>query len=459
MKRVPLRISIWCLLTIAAQAAAQSQPGSIDPLVISDVAEVSWSQARVLEGQQVRLAVRLTHLVSYEPTWEAPPFEGFHAERLPSEGGFMEHDAAGRPVRTTLFFRALFPARSGELQVPSSTILLQDRRGNQARVPVPAAQLRVDPVPPEGRPAKFAGLVGEISVRLTTEEQRVPLDSAFAMSFDILGTANLGDIPPFDFAALLGSDVEVFADAPVVARTLRQRELITRRHVSLSVVPTKPGIFEIPSLELPYFDTTFLRYRTARSEPLRIRVEPGLPRGTSSTPESTRSKAHAQSVERGPIWTRGLAAGALLLVGAGVVGISVYRRKMVSDEDDTDDSASSRGSPHAAADGMRGALVAPALPARDSSAWLQEAECAGAPEARLAALREAMRAQLCQRHGPVALSWTTADLVASAADSEAVAIMRMLDHARFASSSEAAAPLEQFIEAVRAHLQRDSARG
>jgi hypothetical protein len=279
--------------------------------------ELRWSRPRAYVHEQVLLDAVVVHPVALNPRWEAPPFDGFLVEHLASEGSTMRRDAAGSYVRTTLLRQALFPTRSGVIEVAPSRILFLDVSGRETSLAVPGTRLAVESLPEAGRPAGFDITVGTLGVRATLTPSSIALGEHASLEVDVFGIANVWDVAPPDLEAALGATCEVFAERPRVDRGMRDQRLFARKTFRFSLVPSASGRLAIPALRFPHFDPESAVYRVLSTEPLELEVGPA--RAPAAAPSASAVPAPGAS---GSVW---LPTALLVASGLGVA-LALRRR-------------------------------------------------------------------------------------------------------------------------------------
>lgn len=189
-----------------------------------------------------------------------------------------EADFGGQRMTAYTAERVIIPREAGRFTIGPATarvdlIIRQamsifDRdQTRRAVVPSNPLTIEVRPIPTEGRPPNFNGLIGQYRV------------SARAAPTEI----SVGD--PINLTIRVDGPLAASVSAPAIER---QPNLIEGFRVTGDPAPgvmegrTKvfsrvlraqsTGVSEIPPIELPYFDTQTGRYQIARSEPIPVRV-------------------------------------------------------------------------------------------------------------------------------------------------------------------------------------------
>ena len=244
------------------------------------LASLTLEPARAVVGQAVAWQLEILRRDDVlEMDWLEPPsFPGFRAEWLAGDVDTRPLERGGRRYRVTYERRALFPARAGPLRIPAAALYcdLEAADGRRRlRVPVAEAALPVAPLPEEGRPPGFAGLVGPVRVATRIEPEGVALGGWAGLWILVQGRGNLWAIEaPLREGDLPG--VEVFAERPGL-EIEAERELAVRRTFRYRLVPRRTGALDIPEVAIPYFDPATGSYALARGAARTLRVEPEAP--------------------------------------------------------------------------------------------------------------------------------------------------------------------------------------
>lgn len=235
--------------------------------------------------------------------WTRVDVSSFGMTRVPEPEGFWVEDVteAGQPqveqrtrdgvqYATAVIRRiALVPTGPGERTVEPIGVEAQVRvrsgrdpfedffgrsslfgtRTVQTTVLANAVTVDVEPLPP-GAPEPFSGVVGTLEVSAELDRDSVAANDAVTLTVGMAGTGNIRAISAPDLG--LASDFEVFP--PEVSESFRVRGggmtgTKTFEHV---LIARAPGLREIPSIRLSYFDDASGEYRIAATEPLTLTV-------------------------------------------------------------------------------------------------------------------------------------------------------------------------------------------
>jgi hypothetical protein len=275
--------SRFCALSGLAVCFAFPPSSAAEPCV----AQASVEPESAVVGQQVlyRLSILTLESVSSVEWVEPPTFSGFRSERLPGrpQGGDTVSDGVSYHVREE--HRALFAEAPGSRTIAPSGLRCHVASGDRAfATPVPPVTLSVRPLPAEGRPESFSGLVGPLVVRTVVEPRRVHLGESVRLAVMITGAGNLWDTPD-PLAGHAFDSAEVFARRPSLVLD-PGTVLAVRQHFAYDIVPRVAGSLRLPPIRLEYFDPESGRYRTAETPETTVEVLPrrnpseGNPRGS-----------------------------------------------------------------------------------------------------------------------------------------------------------------------------------
>jgi hypothetical protein len=376
--------------------------------------------ARSFVGQQLHYRLRILRrrdVGSLE--WATPlSFPTFRSEWLPGIAGDTRVEREGETWLVFAERRALFPAHAGRLTVPGAALRCASPDGEEI-VPIPALEVLVDPLPPEGRPEGFGGLLGPVAVTARVTPRRVALGETLRVSVLVQGDTNVWDAPS-PRAALEAAGVEVFEHPAELARDAG-RALVLRRYFTFDLVPRRSGLLRLPELRVPYFDPVARRYAEASAQLAAVEVVEAAPAPAGGDVRPARIPPAAQ--RRAPVWLA--AAGAAALAGALALALAWRRRRR----------------------------AAPASPRAETERWLAAARAAerrADAEAAAAAAGRALRAALRAAPG-LSAEEIAAGLPAEGPAHEAGRLLAQLERARFAAGAArpALAEIEASIERLR----------
>ncbi|MFQ5748156.1 MAG: BatD family protein [Planctomycetota bacterium] len=133
--------------------------------------------------------------------------------------------------------------------------------------------VKVKPVPIEGRPLSYTGGIGhfETEARLTPEE--VNVGDPMTLTFTVSGSGTLEDVGPPDLEKVKG----VFGAFKVYDATAEFHPKLDKKVFTYSLRSIKPGLDAFPALPFSFFNVEKDSYETVWTEPIPITVHASRP--------------------------------------------------------------------------------------------------------------------------------------------------------------------------------------
>lgn len=235
----------------------------------------------VYQGEQATLSLWIYARVdlSRVDAVTMPKLDGFWTEDVetPKELTSETRTVDGVPYRAYLLRRlALFPVRSGPREIGpveadiTTGFLFAGRREHRASQPL---TLKVKPLPPGAPPGFQPSAVGSWTVGAELTSTRTELGTPVTLRLTVEGRGNVKDLvlprPVVPTALKLFDPTTSDKIATVRSR------IQGRRTQEFLVLPQQTGTFEIPAMELAYFDPETGHYERSRTAPLTLAVVPG----------------------------------------------------------------------------------------------------------------------------------------------------------------------------------------
>ncbi len=179
----------------------------------------------------------------------------------------------GTLFTTLTIEQVLIPRRAGTLTIGPAIVAGEatfGRRAQRFAVPSEAVTLEVQPLPEQGRPAGFTGLVGDYEVQAMATPTDVRVGDPITLTVRVLGPPPIEAVPPLNLNAQesLKRDFKV----PTEISTPEVEEGV--KTFVQTIRARRADVEAIPGIELPHFDPERGKYVVARSEPISIEVEP-----------------------------------------------------------------------------------------------------------------------------------------------------------------------------------------
>ena len=236
-------------------------------------------------GEQVLYTLYLftqTKVHSIYPE-ELPAFKGFWNREVPQpekmlpQMVFREGERIGRVV---LLQRALFPRRAGQFTIEPALARLSASMPDPEPFgsPLPRSReilrssnavtlgVRDLPPPPDG----FQGAVGQIEIAAELDPSSLEVGDAATLSLTLSGHGHFQGLPPPRLGELPG--IRIFPPQQQSSESVERQQVAGERSWSFVLVPEQPGTWQLPTIEVPYFDPVEERYRVARATPPALAV-------------------------------------------------------------------------------------------------------------------------------------------------------------------------------------------
>ncbi len=232
-------------------------------------------------GQQVTLTlafyqsarVRLLGNAEYSP----PDTSGLIAEPLPERPQRTEISGGERYSVITRETALIAPA-PGEYTIgPATVTFVRNYIEGEETIETEPITLDVRPLPAQGRPDGFSGLVGKIRAELTTDMRQLRAGEAGSIRLQVAGTGNLRqfeppEIPTDDGARIYQSGEERQISPQAVPEGYALGGTVTFEYL---VMPERPGDLTVGPLTVHYFNPDTAQYESATTSALEIEVLPG----------------------------------------------------------------------------------------------------------------------------------------------------------------------------------------
>ena len=137
----------------------------------------------------------------------------------------------------------------------------------------PTINITVKPLPTEGKPANFSGMVGNYSFSADFDRTELKVGEAMTLSISIKGDGLPGSItdPKLpDFGEFRSVPPENELNKKIVGN-----KVVTTKNIRVFLYPKKKGQFTIPEITYSCFNPSKKKYETAKAGPWNIEVEKG----------------------------------------------------------------------------------------------------------------------------------------------------------------------------------------
>ncbi len=179
----------------------------------------------------------------------------------------------------------LFPITAGNVTIEPAKLSLPTAAGQRFSQPskvlvTDPVDLSVRPLPQEGKPANFAGTVGQYRIHAQTDRETIDVGDGFNLRVQVSGDGNIKTIPAPTVPTL--PNMAIYDPQITDAIGIVDSKVQGSRTYEYVVIPSKEGRWTVPAIDYPYFDPQTESYQIARTAPIPIEVLPN-PNGVTDT--------------------------------------------------------------------------------------------------------------------------------------------------------------------------------
>ena len=257
-------------------------------------------------GEQVVLTYKLYTKVpvSSVSLSKMPSYAGFWTKDISDNSGTLKQSSEyinGIEYTTAEIQKVIVvPQRSGKLALDPMTMeciaqIRTERNNNRSMDPFEAffndpffnrnivnvkkelssqaLTLEVKNLPENGKPASFAGAVGNYSFKSDIDKTELSTNEAVTLTLTVSGTGNveLLQMPEPVFPP----DFEVYDPKISTSTNVGPQGLTGTKKAEYLAIPRRAGSFTIPSVEFSYYNSSTDSYEVLSSDPYEIKVEKG----------------------------------------------------------------------------------------------------------------------------------------------------------------------------------------
>lgn len=202
-----------------------------------------------------------------------------------------------REMQASGKFAWLAPTKSGNLQIPPFKFkytkrgepkVVEENKSHggfsmhfqsikqesvEAEATTPTININVKPLPTEGKPADFSGMVGDYKFSADFDRTNLKVGEALTLAINIKGDGTPGTItdpklPDF-------SDFRTVPPENNISKKASGGKVVTTKDIKVFLYPKKKGSFQIPEISYSWFNSAKKKYETATAGPWTIEVEKG----------------------------------------------------------------------------------------------------------------------------------------------------------------------------------------
>jgi hypothetical protein len=212
------------------------------------------------------------------------PKDNFAIQRFPLQPEQTVVSMGGVRYRAYVFRSTLSPLRPGKFKLGPATSEIQfdvdpaqhpffmQMEPRTAKPQSADIEMTVLPLPEEGRPPNFKGLVGDFEIAIHAEPRELSVGDPISVEMNVSGSGNFDSLAapaltsPGDWKMYPARRLNIRQPDPT-GETVEQRATFNQ-----VIIPQKL-VAEIPPFEIQYFSPTQKKYVTARTEPVPVNVK------------------------------------------------------------------------------------------------------------------------------------------------------------------------------------------
>ena len=210
---------------------------------------------------------------------------------------FKPVEGTRREMQASAKFAWLSPTKNGNLQIPPFKFkytkrgepkIVEEKKqmggmsfhaqsikqeSIEAETQTPTVTINVKPLPTQGKPADFSGMVGDYKFTADFDRTNLKVGEALTLSVNIKGDGTPGTITDPKLP-----DFSEFRSVPPennIAKKISGNKVVTTKDIKVFLYPKKKGTFEIPVISYSWFNPAKKKYETATAGPWTIEVEKG----------------------------------------------------------------------------------------------------------------------------------------------------------------------------------------
>jgi hypothetical protein len=283
-----------------SQPSTTTPKSSSDPDILGEsiYLKSTVSRRNVYQNEPVIVQYKLYFKVNVRRTYpgKQPAYPGFWTEKfdLPSQPPVETEIVNGVSYNVATIEKvALFPTRSGELEIDPLTItvdaVVQQRRRSRSlfddffndpfgrtvrqTVSTEPVKIRVKPLPAGGKPASFNGAVGKYSFALDVDKTELTVNEATSIMLRLSGEGNIKLLDPPELQ--LPPDMEVYEPKEKTTISRDKSRITGMKSIEYVIVPRFEGEYTLKPVQFSYFDTGEKKYKTLKSESIKLSIQAG----------------------------------------------------------------------------------------------------------------------------------------------------------------------------------------
>ena len=257
---------------------------------------VSANRKKIYEQEPILLTYKFyaqpSVMLSQIGIQKKPDFKGMLSQDIPIGNIYMEiEEKNGISYRSGVIQKyVIFPQGAGKVTVPGVTFNCDVMQRDVTLDPFEAffngggtitrtVQRKVDDIQlnilplPQPRPANFSGGVGNFKIHgeMLTEEFKTNDVATYRITIEGSGNLKLISAPQLE----LSDDFDVYSPKTTEKTSISEKGTTGKMIYEYTFVPRKVGEYELPAVQLTYFDPSAEKYKTVSTETVPLHVVKG----------------------------------------------------------------------------------------------------------------------------------------------------------------------------------------
>ncbi len=285
-------------ITIEVVEQSEAEKGIYSQIAENLFIKAYINKSEVYLGDQIKVTYKLfkaANMPIAELEYKSmPEYDGFWKEILSDKEKFELKDEVVDGIRYQtgiLESVILFPQKTGEITIDPYVLHTKIPVRNRQRgysifddffgsykyydydLSAPSLKVKVLPLPTNGKPANFSGLVGKLDFKAELTATEVDVDDAVTLNLTVSGVGNLKLLKPWELELPPGIE-----DYPIKTHdniSLSSGMVQGSRRFELLMFPRREGIFKLPPVRFSYFDVDEEKYKEVEFKDLSFKVGNG----------------------------------------------------------------------------------------------------------------------------------------------------------------------------------------
>lgn len=182
----------------------------------------------------------------------------------------------------------LIPIESGTYTIPSYNFQVNvstDSFFNSSKpfyLQTESKDLNVEPLPVEGQPANFSGIVGKLDLEASYSAREVEYGDSLTLNVTVSGDCNLEGLTKIIHDDI--PDFSIYETEKESEESIEDNQYKAKKEFEIILVPEKNGDITIDPIYISYFDTESKNYQEAKIDGTTIKVNGEIPQIETQEP-------------------------------------------------------------------------------------------------------------------------------------------------------------------------------